>query len=345
MAEKTLPRYWASEMPAGLATENQLAKLRRRLAPNQSPVALLVYGRHEETTPAYKIGDAVPLPPLTTAQREAARKRRTITTCCTVCGVDTGHRLGGGNHTPDVCDACRDDRQWQALRENRPRDRRKASEWAVEVLADPLAYLVAVDLVDVHQPANLSIVKRHAVCRVGFISVQDRGEPTWFNVMPVEKPKRLRDLPPGVLPGTGLTAPAGKEGERYRGVPLPEVAMTISDGLYGKRPIAWGEWGVTALMDDLRYAVRGYGYRQASDAEGWHYMGPRHRRVGVGDQLGKQYSEWVGQLRRRGEPTVNGSWWSYAAQECPSLPPGDRVMWMLERIEAMAASPTRGDYP
>lgn len=343
MAEKSLPRYWASEMPEGLATEHQLAKIRHRLASRQEPVGMLVYGRSELISPVYKISDAVPLPPLTSAQREAARRRRTTNTCCKVCGHDTGHPLGGGNHTPDVCDACRDDNQWQRLRENRPADRQKASEWAANVLADPTAYLVAVDLVDVRQPVEMSIVKRHAVARVGYVSAQG-GEPTWFNAMPTEKPKRLRDLPPGVLPGTGLTAPAGKDGERYRGVPFTEIAQRVSDDLYGKRLVAWGEWGVSTLMDDLRYAICGYGYRKAGNHD-WAYLGPRHRTVAIGDQLLKQYSGWVGQLRRRGEPTVNGSWWGYAAQKRPDLPPGDRVMWMLERIEAMAASPQRGDYP
>jgi hypothetical protein len=212
------------------------------------------------------------------------------------------------------------------------------------VLTDPTAYLIAVDLVDVHQPAGLTIVKRHAVARVGYVSALAGGEPTWFNVLPLEKPRRLKDLPPGVLPGTGLTAPTGKDGERYRGVPLAEVAMTISDGLYDKRLIGWSEWGVNALMTDLRYAVCGYGYRAATDPDGWQYMGPRQRRVGVGDQLRKKYTDWVGALRRNGTPSINGSWWGYAAQSRPELPPGDRVMWMLERVRAMAASPERGDY-
>jgi hypothetical protein len=346
VTEKSLPRYWASEMPADLTTENGLARLRRRLVPGQKPVALLVYGKREETSPAYRIGDAVPLPPLTPAQRKAARRRRTVDTCCRVCGRDAGHPLGGGNHTPGICDDCRDDHAWQHILENRPRHRQAASEWAAGVAADPKAVLIAVDIVDVRQPAELSIVKRHAVARVGFVPVAG-GEPTWYNLLPQEKPKRLMDLPPGVLPGTGLTAPAGKEGERYRGVPIGEVAMTISDALYGKRPIGWGEWGVNALMSDLRYAVRGYGYRPATDPDGWGHMGPRQLRVEIGDQLGKRYSEWAGMLHRGGSPylTINGSARGYVAQQCPNLPPADRVMWMLEQLGRMATSPTRGNYP
>lgn len=344
MVEKPLPRYWASEMPAGLTTENGLARLRRKLAPKQRPVAFLVYGRRQETSPVYRIGDAVPLPPLTPAQREAARRRRQIDTVCRVCGVDTGHPLGGGQHTPGVCDACVHDRRYQNARENRGELRRKSSAWAVEVLADPSAVLVDVSLVEVRQPETLQVVKRWAIRSVGIVPTTT-GDLSWFNILPAEKPKRLMDLPPGVHPGTGLTAPKGEEGQRYRGVPIGEVAMTISDLLRNKRVIVWQEYSTRTLFDDIRHAVTGYGYISADQAPEWGWMGPRQRRPLIGDHLQKRYSEWVGTLGW-GEQTLHGSLsWGITRQSAPELDPGDRVMWMLEQVRRMAAAPERGDYP
>lgn len=134
------PVYRVDELPPYLATVTRLRLLRRRLAPEQLPVASLLFmSSHGWRYAAlYRVDEAVRLPPLPPAREAAWLAARTCARCAGVSEL----RLPEVD-ARRVCSRCAD-LECRAAWQVRQNARRTAGrDWARGVLGDPAAVLVA----------------------------------------------------------------------------------------------------------------------------------------------------------------------------------------------------------